>query len=146
MGFQELCLLCYETTWLLHSKAERAGKFALFRLLQFNMHTCTRFRETSLTATTYGPLVCFFVFRSLYYVVWDSGKWPEAHWHRPWWLQIRKSNENHSKLEPKWVKVTTERTLLWENCCVVYQTHWVKVRLSHEDIKKTVENLKIQIP
>ena len=32
MSFQELCLLCYETPWLLHSKAERVGKFLLFQL------------------------------------------------------------------------------------------------------------------
>ena len=60
--------------------------------------TCTRFSETSLTATTYGPLVQFFVFRSQYQVVWDSQKSSEAHLHRPWWLQIRKSNGNHVKL------------------------------------------------
>ena len=36
-GFQELCLLCCETQWLRHSKAERVAQFVLFRLLQFNM-------------------------------------------------------------------------------------------------------------
>ena len=32
-GFQELCLLCYETPWLRRSKAERVAQFVLFRLL-----------------------------------------------------------------------------------------------------------------
>ena len=31
-------------------------------------------------------------------MVWDSHKPPEAHYHRPWWLQIRKSNENQLKM------------------------------------------------
>ena len=34
MGFQELCLLCYETQWLRHSKAERVAHF----VLQFNIY------------------------------------------------------------------------------------------------------------
>ena len=33
MGFQELCLLCYETQWLRHSQAERVAQFVVFRLL-----------------------------------------------------------------------------------------------------------------
>ena len=31
-------------------------------------------------------------------MVSDSHKPPEAHYHRPWWLQIRKSNGNQVKL------------------------------------------------
>ena len=33
-----------------------------------------------------------------------------------------------------------------DSAVVVYQTQWVRVRSSHEDVKKMVENLKIQIP
>ena len=39
----------------------------------------------------------FCLFRSLYSMVWDSHKPPEAHHHRPWWLLSRKRNENEQR-------------------------------------------------
>ena len=58
MGFQELCLLCYETHWLRHSQVVRVAQSLLAMAASHRLKcSCTRFSETSLTATTYGPLV-----------------------------------------------------------------------------------------
>ena len=39
-------------------------------------------------------------------MIWDSHKPPEAHYHRPWWLQIRKSNENQLKMSKSNVRTS----------------------------------------
>ena len=60
MGFQELCLLCYETQWLRHSQVERVAQSLLWpgvQLVPISWCPCTRFRQIRLSATIYGRLV-----------------------------------------------------------------------------------------